>query len=187
MEKRASSGRRPIEAGPISGHVATNVRRLRERAGLTLGQLSERMAAAGRPILPSGLSKIEQGQRSVDVDDLVALALALSANPNALLLPPEPPAREVPRRAIDIPMARKVALTKSVTAKFMDAWRWANGVAPLDAGADQPFRLSDLLQWFEATRPHEDEAELAASLDWFRREVLEPSREVARRLKEKGE
>jgi hypothetical protein len=45
------------------------------------------MAAAGRPILPSGLSKIEQGQRAVDVDDLVALAIALQVNPNALLLP----------------------------------------------------------------------------------------------------
>lgn len=89
-------------------------------------------------------------------------------------------------RAVDVPMSRKVALTDAVSAGFMNTWQWANGVAPLDATADEPFRLSDLPQWFEATRPHEDEAELAASLDWFRREVLEPSREVARQLKEKG-
>ena len=39
-------------------------------------------------ILPSGLSKIEQGDRRVDVDDLVALADALGTVPGALLQGP---------------------------------------------------------------------------------------------------
>jgi transcriptional regulator with XRE-family HTH domain len=52
-------------------------------------ELSERLAALGRPILPSGLSKIEQGTRRVDVDDLVALADALETVPSRLLRSPD--------------------------------------------------------------------------------------------------
>lgn len=40
----------------------------------------------GRPILPSGLSKIEQGDRRVDVDDLVALATRTGINGADLLV-----------------------------------------------------------------------------------------------------
>ena len=46
---------------------------------------SRSLAALGRPILPSGLSKIEQGARRVDVDDLVVLADALGTVPSGLL------------------------------------------------------------------------------------------------------
>jgi hypothetical protein len=51
--------------------------------------LSDRLAEVGRPIVPSGLSKIELGNRRVDVDDLTALAAALDTIPNDLLYEPE--------------------------------------------------------------------------------------------------
>ena len=82
-------GTRKIELGPTGRTVAARIRRIRERNGLNLQDLSDRLAPLGRPILPSGLSKIEQGNRRVDVDDLTALAAALGVIPNDLLYEPE--------------------------------------------------------------------------------------------------
>lgn len=66
-------------------NVAANVKAHREDLRLSLQDLSARMGSVGRPILASGLSKIEQGDRRVDVDDLVALATALETTPARML------------------------------------------------------------------------------------------------------
>ena len=81
-------GTRKVEQGKVGHLVAAQIRWERQRKHLSLHQLSERLAAVGRPILPSGLNKIEQGTRRVDVDDLVALADALRTVPGALLQGP---------------------------------------------------------------------------------------------------
>ena len=52
---------------------------------MSLQELSDRLTQVGRPILPSGLSKIESGDRRVDVDDLVGIAAALGVMPDRLL------------------------------------------------------------------------------------------------------
>lgn len=70
--------------------MAKEVARLRGRT--TVRELSARLAKLGRPILPSGITKIEQGTRRVDVDDLVALAAVLKVTPTRLLLGPPPSA-----------------------------------------------------------------------------------------------
>ncbi len=67
--------------------VAANLKAVRRRRGLTVRQLSERLKELGAPILPSGITKIEQGDRRVDVNDLMALAAALNISPARLLLP----------------------------------------------------------------------------------------------------
>ncbi|MGW3486515.1 helix-turn-helix domain-containing protein [Streptomyces sp. NPDC001054] len=71
------------KVGKIGQRVAAEVARLRGR--VTVRELSARLEELGRPILPSGISKIEHGLRRVDVDDLVALAMALEVTPNRLL------------------------------------------------------------------------------------------------------
>ena len=81
----SNMGTRKVDQGETGHLVAANLRRLREEQHLSLHDLSVRLAALGRPILPSGLSKIEQGTRRVDVDDLVALADALRTVPSRLL------------------------------------------------------------------------------------------------------
>jgi transcriptional regulator with XRE-family HTH domain len=81
-------GTRAIELGPAGHTVAKQIRRIREMDRLSLQELSERLEEFGRPIVPSGLSKIELGHRRVDVDDLVALATALRTTPNDLLYGP---------------------------------------------------------------------------------------------------
>lgn len=78
-------GRRAVEIAWYGAKVAENVANLREQRGLTLDQLSTRLREMGRPIIASGISKIEQGERRVDADDLVALARALEVMPVELL------------------------------------------------------------------------------------------------------
>jgi helix-turn-helix protein len=77
-----------IELGTAGRTVAAQIRQLREWKRLGLQDLSDRLEAIGRPILPSGLSKVELGNRRVDVDDLVALAAALDTVPGRLLQGP---------------------------------------------------------------------------------------------------
>jgi transcriptional regulator with XRE-family HTH domain len=78
-------GTRKVEQGRVGQLVAAEIRRRREQRGLSLQTLSGYLEVLGRPILPSGLSKIESGDRRVDVDDLVAIADALGTVPSALL------------------------------------------------------------------------------------------------------
>ncbi|MEU0784170.1 XRE family transcriptional regulator [Streptomyces sp. NPDC006173] len=74
----------PTPAGEV---LAANLKRLREEQRLTYVELSNRLTETGRPIPVLGLRRIERGERRVDVDDLLALALVLSAHPVDLLVP----------------------------------------------------------------------------------------------------
>jgi transcriptional regulator with XRE-family HTH domain len=68
--------------------VAENIRRLRAMRVMTYVALSRRLAVIGRPIPVLGLRRIEQGERRVDADDLVALAEVLGVEPVQLLAAP---------------------------------------------------------------------------------------------------
>lgn len=105
----------PIEA--IGRNVAASVRALRGRPSLQA--LSDRLTELGRRILPIGLSRLENGGRRVDADDLVALAIALGVNPNALLLPR------------DLPPDAEIELTPRFRARAWQAWAWMDGRQPL--------------------------------------------------------
>jgi len=104
---------------PVAARVAANVRMLRNERRLDLADVSETMTALGRPLSLNGLSKVERGKRGIDVDDLLALALALDVSPLRLLLTPE--AGE-----------DQVALTAQVGTSERLAWEWATGESPLD-------------------------------------------------------
>lgn len=97
--------------------TARNVLDLRKRRGLTVRDLSEALGALGYPMLPSAITKIERQERRVNVNDLVALALALNTTPNRLLL------------SVD---GSDVALTPKVHASQSEAWKWADGINALD-------------------------------------------------------
>ncbi len=104
---------------PVAARVAANVRTLRNERGLDLADVSETMTALGRPLSLNGVSKVERGKRGVDVDDLLAMALALDVSPNRLLL--------TPGAGDD-----QVALTTEVNISERLAWEWATGERPLD-------------------------------------------------------
>lgn len=94
MEQR----QRGNPAGTTNQHVATNVRAARQAIGLDLRGFADRVKAAGRTMSASALSKIENGDRRVDVDDLTVFAYVLRTTPAALLTPPDdaPPPAGVP-------------------------------------------------------------------------------------------
>lgn len=73
--------------GPAGRHVCEAVKSRRLARGLTHEKLAELLRQAGRPIPVIGLSRIENGARRVDVDDLIVLADALATTPYELMYP----------------------------------------------------------------------------------------------------
>src|SRR4051794_12330128 len=73
--------------GPTGVNVTHTVRKFRKLRGLGYAELSRMLAELGRDIPSLGLRRIEVGERRVDADDLMALAIALDVTPLALLLP----------------------------------------------------------------------------------------------------
>lgn len=130
--------RRSTEPGPATRRVRANLRELRAQRGISLRDLSQRLEQLGHPVLPSGLSKLETGDRRADVDDLIAIAVALDISPNRLLLP---------ETADD----ETIELTPQSEASARSAWRWATGDAPLppDHDIDRAARFRD------ENRPHD--------------------------------
>lgn len=67
------------------GRVRVALAAQRTACGLTLADATRRCAAAGYPLHPDSLSRIESGHRTLKVADLVALAGAYGVDPCALL------------------------------------------------------------------------------------------------------
>jgi transcriptional regulator with XRE-family HTH domain len=112
-----------IDLGPIGVAVAANIERLRKSPNLSYADLSRRLDELGRPIAPLGLTRIRDHKRRVDVDDLVALALALDVSPATLLLPDTPAAgtnesAPVTEGGDDYP--------------HRQIWSWLTATAPID-------------------------------------------------------
>lgn len=112
-----------VPRGPISGYVVENVKRLRGTRRWSLADLSDRMREVGRPMLTSGLHRLESSRRRIDVDDLVALAAAFDVSPIALLLPP-----------VD---EGEIELTETLRAEARDAWYWVRARRPLAIPQDE--------------------------------------------------
>lgn len=103
------------------------MRRFREKRRLGYAELSRKLAEMGRDIPPLGLRRIEAGERRVDVDDLVALALALDVSPLALLLPADTSSLVAGRPPWDV---------ESI-------WLWASGSRALPGDPDGLIFLRD--------------------------------------------
>ena len=101
--------------------TAENLRRIRQERGFSYAELARRLAAIGHPILDTGLLKIEKGDRRVDVDDLIALAVALETTPNRLLLPE----MDFEHAAESCPLTPAIRETPPLL------WAWATGEVPL--------------------------------------------------------
>lgn len=83
----------------IGGVLASNLRKARERRGMSVRGLSERMADLSYPVVPTGITKAEhrnpKRRRRITADELCAVALALETSP-ADLLAPDPDASFAP-------------------------------------------------------------------------------------------
>lgn len=67
--------------GPAGRHASEKVRELRIMRRLGYAELSRKLKDFGRPIPALGLRRIESGERRIDIDDLIAIALALEVSP----------------------------------------------------------------------------------------------------------
>ncbi|GAA3272659.1 helix-turn-helix transcriptional regulator [Streptomyces lavendulae] len=147
--------------GPVGSTLQENVRRLREAQRLTYVELSDRLSEVGRPIPVLGLRRIERGERRVDVDDLVALALVLNVSPGSLLLPHEEPAG-----APTDPHEHWLPLTDSTSVSWETAWRWMHGEYP---PADVSRR--EVQDFRRENRPYEDTNVVREVYDMLRTRV----------------
>ena len=100
--------------------MADELERIRRGSKVTTAELSRRLTALGQPIPDTSITKTEQGTRRVDVDDLVALSLALGVTPNTLLMP------EVDY--LGAPDTHQLAPEAIGTAE--ELWQWAQGERP---------------------------------------------------------
>lgn len=132
---------------PVTGSIGERVAAVRKRRGLSQRALSARLEELGHKIAPSGIAKIESddpaARRGVDVDDLVALAVALNVSPARLLLP-------------DSAGDEEVALTPARSAPAWAAWAWAEGRAPLPTRSlEEELNTDEEVRAYELERPAE--------------------------------
>lgn len=109
---------RPVEIGPTGLQTARNIERLRTELGMSQRRLAQVLTDLGRPTPTTALSKIERGERRVDVDDLAAIAVALGVSPTTLLLPP-------------VADASRTTVTGAGAVTTEAAWDWIDGIRPL--------------------------------------------------------
>lgn len=105
---------------------------------MSLQDLESQLAAVGRRISFSGLSKVERGERRVEVDDLMAIALCLDVPPNTLLLP---------AGAVD-----DIVEVTGLRASLGLLWEWALA-ADVGVSTDdtRSFQARSLPGWLEVT------------------------------------
>jgi transcriptional regulator with XRE-family HTH domain len=126
--------RDPRAAQPVE-HLARRVRELRRRRGLTAAQLAERLREVGLDWDRNVVANLETGRRaSLDVGELLALALVLDVAPVHLLVPldDEAPFHVTPTR-----------IEKSGPVRD-----WVRGAEPLD-GTDARVYWSEVpeVEW----------------------------------------
>ncbi len=119
------------ELGPTGVVAAENVKRIREKLRLTFAELSRILEESGRAIPPLGLRRIEEGERRIDADDLVALSLALGVSPATLLMPDT-----------DSEDARVSVTGHPDTVPASQLWRWLRADRSI-AGAENAGELVD--------------------------------------------
>lgn len=128
--KRGKPTGRPI--GPTGETVRENIRRIRDKKGMSQNELSKKLGSLGRPIPPLGIHRIENGDRRVDVDDLVSLAAALGISPAGLLMPAFYE-NESPVDALDF-----VSVTGFVEPVMaLSLWNWITGADALGENVNE--------------------------------------------------
>jgi transcriptional regulator with XRE-family HTH domain len=109
------------ELGPAARRLADALRRIRRGQDITTAEMSRRLTALGQPVPDTGITKTEHGARRVDVDDLMAISLALGVTPNTLLMP----------QVNYLGAGERHHLTPVADGTAEELWQWAQGEKPL--------------------------------------------------------
>ena len=109
--------------GATGNQVAATIKRL--RGSVQYKELSEQLAAIGRPMTPVAIRDAENGKRRVDVDDLMAFAIVFGVSPLTLLMP-EYGSKDITTRITGYPdeMGSNIA------------WLWGRADEPLEVPQD---------------------------------------------------
>lgn len=116
QEQMDKAGR---QLGATGETVRENIKRIRAELRMPVPELSAKLGELGRTIPPLGIRRIESGERRVDADDLVALAVALDVSPLTLLMPPTGSRTE------------EVSSPAGGTTIALVLWKWLRGTYPL--------------------------------------------------------
>ena len=114
--------------GPTTKRVAANVRRLRQKQGMSARELSQRTSELGHEIPTEGIQKIEAaadgrpGARRIDVDELTVLSVALGVGPGTLLLPDD--------------IREDTEVTGAGRVSGLAAWEWYRLQRPVELSED---------------------------------------------------
>lgn len=140
--------RAPQITDPTGRTVAANVRRHRERQGLSTYDLSRLLSEAGRPMTPAAVGRIERAERRVDVGDLMALAVVLNIAPASLLLPPD----DNPSTVVEL-LPGRAPDGGEVTVTAGRLWDWADGQQPLFGHPDPEQEIQGVVDFIRFSRP----------------------------------
>jgi transcriptional regulator with XRE-family HTH domain len=129
----AEAGRSGRDRGQtVTATVVAQLRRLRRRREVTAAELAQRCQALGAAeITEHVIRNIEVGRRTVSVDQLTVLALALDVAPAHLLCPARPREGQ--------PEPEPIRVTETVLAEPDEYAHWVRGDAPLPQGDEQAF------------------------------------------------
>lgn len=160
-----------LDLGVTGLIVADNVKNRRTEANLTYAALEKRLEEAGHRIPSLGLRRIEAGARRVDVDELVALSVALNCTPIDLLrsrMAAEKLGTAVPE---DIHRFEFWAWLKGTLASFSDKDRYMYWRDSLPIAQASIKRGEERLERIEASSGPNKEKQLALArlnLEWLR-------------------
>ncbi|MGO1399578.1 MAG: hypothetical protein ACTHVO_14380 [Brevibacterium yomogidense] len=139
---------------------------------LTFAEMSRQLESRGRPIPPLGLRRIEAGERRVDVDDLMAIAVVLDVSPMRLLLP------GVQAKTIDAEASGAGAHSTH------DLWTWALGYKRL---GQSPVESRDFLRRSSPRRILSRKERATRRAEWLIDQVEDMKQKISSLSSEVGE
>lgn len=153
--------------------VADNVTRLREASNLNIPALGRLMGEAGHPMTATSLTRLEAGERRIDVDDLMALSIALGVTPITLMTPDVESASD---------HVEATAIPDGVTAAELWEWLRADAIlAPSGKTEQEWLSIGALMTMLPAWEKREAQKRMLADMEEMRakrREELERLRET---------
>lgn len=148
---------------PTAALVA-NVRRLRRKRGLTAEELADRLTELGVKIGRVGVVKLEGGNRkSVAIEELFALAVALNVSPLTLL--------------VSTGDYDQMEVTPTTTATSVEVGKWVAG--------DKRLRNEGVPAWMDFVRelPHWKMVEAANTLERVWNFILDADERTVEQMK----
>lgn len=131
------------------GHVSAELKRWRDRRNLSAAELATRVATYGGKLSRQAISKIENGERGVSLDEVLQLALALTVPAPLLFMP--------------LDGSELLEISPGVKVHPEDAWEWMAGEMSIVSGDG----INHLLEWNEAVRSVNLHKQLfAAQAEW---------------------